>query len=89
MQVFARVPVRGPGRLVDDVGRDGADLDKAVVLDEDSVARQVAVDDGRLGPLKIKERKLRLCLKSDCHLRYKSMLFLQICNFTSVIKLRL
>ena len=57
VQVFARVPVRGPGRLVDDVGRDGADLDKTVVLDEDSVARQIAVDDGRLGPLKKKTRK--------------------------------
>ena len=53
MQVFARVPVRGPGGLVDDVGRDGADLDEAVVLDEDGVARQVAVDDGRLRPLKM------------------------------------
>ena len=38
---------------MDDVGRDGADLDEAVVLDEDGVARQVAVDDGRLRPLKM------------------------------------
>ena len=51
MEVLAGVAVGGPGRLVDDVGRDGADLDESVVLDEDGVARQVAVDDGRLGPL--------------------------------------
>ena len=57
MEVLAGVAVGCPGRLVDDVGRDGADLDKTVVLDEDSVARQIAVDDGRLGPLKKKPRK--------------------------------
>ena len=51
MEVLAGVAVGCPGRLVDDVGRDGADLDEAVVLDEDGVARQIAVDDGRLGPL--------------------------------------
>ena len=51
MHVFAGVPVCGPGRGVDGVGRDGADLDEAVVLDEDRVARQVAVDDGWLGSL--------------------------------------
>ena len=45
VQVPYVVPV-GLDVLVDDVGRDGADLDKAVVLDEDGVAVQVAVDDG-------------------------------------------
>ena len=47
MQVFDVVPER-LDVLVDDVRRDGADLDEAVVLDEDGVARQVAVHDGRL-----------------------------------------
>ena len=37
--------------LVDDVRRDGANLDKAVVLDKDGVAVQVAVDDGRAARL--------------------------------------
>lgn len=33
--------------VVDGVGRHGADLDEPVVLDEDRVARQVAVNYGR------------------------------------------
>jgi hypothetical protein len=41
----------GADVLVDDVGRNGANLHEAVVLNEDGVARQVAVDDGGIGPL--------------------------------------
>ena len=64
MEVLAGVAVGGPGRLVDDVGRDGADLDEAVVLDEDRVARQVAVDDGRLGPLQRIRKEMWLTISS-------------------------
>ena len=49
--------------LVDDVRRDGANLDKAVVLDKDGVAVQVAVDDGRAARLvQITERAISIGL---------------------------
>ena len=64
MEVLAGVAVGGPGRLVDDVGRDRADLDETVVLDEDGVARQVAVDYGRLGPLQRIRKETWLTISS-------------------------
>lgn len=39
--------------VVDGVRRHGADLDEAVVLNEDRVAGEVAVDDGRLAAVKV------------------------------------
>lgn len=39
--------------VVDGVGRHGADLDQAVVLDEDSVAGEVAMHDGRHAPVEV------------------------------------
>lgn len=39
--------------VVDGVGRDGADLHEPVVLDEDGVARQVAVDDRRHASMEV------------------------------------
>ncbi len=45
MTVLEVVPI-GLHVLVDDVWGDGADLDEAVVLDEDGVAGQVAMGDG-------------------------------------------
>ena len=48
----ARLHVR-----VDDVGRDAADLDEAVVLDVDGVARQVVVDDRRLRVVQVASKK--------------------------------
>ncbi len=37
--------------LVDDVRCDGADLDEPVVLDEYRIAREIAVNDGRIARL--------------------------------------
>lgn len=44
---IAHVVVAGLDMVVDGVGRHGADLYQPVVLDEDGVAGQVAVHDGR------------------------------------------
>lgn len=44
---IAHVVMTGLDVVVDSVGRYGADLHQSIVLDEDRVARQVAVHDGR------------------------------------------
>ena len=53
--VQARFHVR-----IDDVGRNAADLYHAVVLYEDGVARQVAVNDGRIAVVQVVQRSEQL-----------------------------
>ena len=63
MKIFDVFP-EGFDVLVNGVRGDAADLDEAVVLDEDGIARQVAVDDGRLGPLQRIRKETWLTISS-------------------------